>query len=180
MAVLSNIRTIKTLLLCVIISKISMWVLNGCSLQLVMASHHVMVLGYLLNVMLQNIVYKDSTWPNFETLYFPTAVLNSLRITRNINLCHHQQDSNIDAECTFFGTSHGKSPCNGIEEFVKHYVTKYSLQRQNFELPINAWSMCKRIPFHHILRCKSGRSGQCSCWPGGLLCKVKDPAWNKE
>ena len=45
MAVLNNIRIGKTLLICVIISKISMWMLNEYSLQLVMASHHAMVLG---------------------------------------------------------------------------------------------------------------------------------------
>ena len=33
--------------------------LNGYSLQLVMASHHAMVLGDLLNVTLKNVVYKD-------------------------------------------------------------------------------------------------------------------------
>ena len=48
-AVLNNIRTTKTLI-CVIISKISTWMLNGYSLQLVMASHHAMVLGHLLNI----------------------------------------------------------------------------------------------------------------------------------
>ena len=49
----------KNLLICVIISKISVWMLNGYSLQLVMASHHAMVLGDLLNVTLKNVVYKD-------------------------------------------------------------------------------------------------------------------------
>ena len=49
-AVLNNIRIAKTLLTCVIISKISVWMLNGYSLQLVMASHHAMVLGHLLNI----------------------------------------------------------------------------------------------------------------------------------
>ena len=34
--------------------------------------------------------------------------------------------------------------------------------------------MCKRNSFHHIFWCKSGRNGQCSCWPEGLLYKVKD------
>ena len=48
-AVLNNIRITKTLI-CVIISKISTWMLNGYSLQLVMASHHAMVLGHLLNI----------------------------------------------------------------------------------------------------------------------------------
>ena len=64
-AVLNNIRTAKTILICVIISKISAWMLNGYSLQLVMASHHAMVLGDLLNVMLQNVVYKDPYMTKF-------------------------------------------------------------------------------------------------------------------
>ena len=38
-AVLSNIRIAKALLTCVIISKVSIWMLNGYSLQLLMASH---------------------------------------------------------------------------------------------------------------------------------------------
>ena len=27
----------------------------------------------------------------------------------------------MDAEWIFFATSHGKSPCNGVGAFVKHY-----------------------------------------------------------
>ena len=56
---LNNIRIAKTLLICVIISNISIWMLNGSSLQLVMASHHAMVMGNLLNDFLQNVLYKD-------------------------------------------------------------------------------------------------------------------------
>ena len=58
-AVLNNIRIAKTELICVIIRKISMWMLNGYSLQPVMTSHHAMVLVDLLNVILRNVVYKD-------------------------------------------------------------------------------------------------------------------------
>ena len=64
-AVLNNIRIAKTLLICVIISKISIWMLNGYFLQLVMASHRAMVLGDLLNVILQNVVYKDPYMTKF-------------------------------------------------------------------------------------------------------------------
>ena len=59
MAVLNNIRVMKTLLICVIISKISIWMLTGYSLLLVMANHCVMVLGDLLDVVLRNLVYKE-------------------------------------------------------------------------------------------------------------------------
>ena len=43
-AVLNNTRTVKIVLICIIISKISIWMLNGYFLQLLMASHHAMVL----------------------------------------------------------------------------------------------------------------------------------------
>ena len=52
-AVLNNIRITKTLLICVIISKISLWMLNGYSLQLVMASHRGMVLLDLLHFVIK-------------------------------------------------------------------------------------------------------------------------------
>ena len=32
------------------------------------------------------------------------------------------------AEWIIFATSHGKSPCDGVGGFVKHYVAKRSLQ----------------------------------------------------
>ena len=65
-AALNNIKIATNLLICVVISKISIWMLNGYSLQLVMASYHVMVFGDLLNVMLQNIVYKDPYMSKFS------------------------------------------------------------------------------------------------------------------
>ena len=58
-AVLNNIRIAKTLLICVIISKISIWMLNEYFLQLAMLGHHAIVFGDLLSVMLENVVYKD-------------------------------------------------------------------------------------------------------------------------
>ena len=59
------------------------------------------------------------------------AVLINTRIDcKNfIDLCHHQQDFNMDAEWIFFATSHGKSPCGDIGRFVKCYVQKLCLQR---------------------------------------------------
>ena len=35
----------------------------------------------------------------------------------------------MDAELIFFGTRHGKSPCNSVGGFVKRFVAKHSLQR---------------------------------------------------
>ena len=67
-AVLNNVIG-KTLLNCVIISKISVWMLNGYSLQLVvMARHQVNGVGEFV-VMLQNTVYKDPYMIIFGATY---------------------------------------------------------------------------------------------------------------
>ena len=64
-AVLNNVRITKILSICVIISKISVWMMNGYSFQLVMARHHAMVLWGLLNVMLRSKVNKDPYMTKF-------------------------------------------------------------------------------------------------------------------
>ena len=114
-----------------------------------------------------NFVYKiqtilvDYLKENLQILdkifYFSGSCAEQYKNCKNfLNLCHHQQDFNMDSEWIFFATSHGKLPCDGVGGFVKHYVVKHSLQRSspptwpNFELPINACSLCKRKSFHHI------------------------------
>ena len=49
-----------------------------------------------------------------------------------MNLCHHHKDFGLNADWTFFATSHGKSPCDGVGRTVKRLVSRASLQR-----PIN-------------------------------------------
>ena len=62
--------------------------------------------------------------------YFSDSCAEQYKNCQNfINLCHHQQDFNMDAEWIFFATSHGKSPCDGVGGFVKRYVAKCSLQK---------------------------------------------------
>ena len=39
-----------------------------------------------------------------------------------MNLCHHEEDFLLKATWSFFATSHGKFPCNGIEETVKGFI----------------------------------------------------------
>ena len=61
---------------------------------------------------------------------FPDGCTEQYKNQKNfIDLCHHQQDFNMDAEWIFFATSHGKSPCDGVGGCVKCYVSKHSLQR---------------------------------------------------
>ena len=65
-----------------------------------------------------------------KIFYFSGGCAEQYKNRKNfINLCHHQQDFNMDAEWIFFATSHGKSPCDGVGGFVKRYVAKRSLQR---------------------------------------------------
>lgn len=45
-----------------------------------------------------------------------------------MNLCHHKDDYEIEAEWNFFATSHGKSPCDGIGGTVKRLAARASLQ----------------------------------------------------
>ena len=68
-----------------------------------------------------------------KLFYFSDGCADQHKNYKNfVNLCHHKQDFNIDAEWVFFATSHGKSLCDGIGGFVKRYVAKYSLQ-----IPLN-------------------------------------------
>ena len=44
-----------------------------------------------------------------------------------VNLCHHRLDHGIDPVWNFFGTSHGKSACDGIGGTIKQLATNASL-----------------------------------------------------
>jgi len=44
------------------------------------------------------------------------------------NLCEHERDFAIKASWSFFATSHGKSPCDGIGHTVKRSTAMESLQ----------------------------------------------------
>ena len=65
-----------------------------------------------------------------KIFYFSDSCAEQYKNCKNfINLCHHQHDFNMDVEWIFVATSHGKSPCDRVGGFVKHYVAKRSLQR---------------------------------------------------
>ena len=62
-----------------------------------------------------------------KIFYFSDGCAERYKNCKNfINLCHHQQNFNMDAEWIFFANSHGKSPCDDVGEFVKRYVVKHS------------------------------------------------------
>ena len=62
--------------------------------------------------------------------YFSHSWAGQYKNFKNIlNLCHHVTDFGITARWSFFATSHGKSPCDGIGGTVKRLVARASLQR---------------------------------------------------
>ena len=46
------------------------------------------------------------------------------------NACFHKADFDVDCECHFFATSHGKNMCDGVAGTLKRLATKASLQRE--------------------------------------------------
>jgi hypothetical protein len=62
--------------------------------------------------------------------YFLDGCAGQYKNFKNIlNLFHHFVDFGITAKWSFFATSHGKSPCDGIGGTVKRLVARASLQR---------------------------------------------------
>ena len=62
--------------------------------------------------------------------YFSDGCAAQYKNLKNfINLCHHKIDFNVDCSWSFFATSHGKSPCDGIGGTLKRLAARASLQR---------------------------------------------------
>ena len=49
------------------------------------------------------------------------------------NLCHHKANYGLDLMWNFFGTSHGKSPCDGVGGATKRLARQKNLQAVNTE-----------------------------------------------
>jgi len=62
-------------------------------------------------------------------IYFSDGAASQYKNRKNFsNLINHKSDFNVNAEWHFFGTSHGKSPCDGVGGTVKRLATRASLQ----------------------------------------------------
>ena len=62
--------------------------------------------------------------------YFSDGCAAQYKNLKNFkNLCHHKIDFNVDCSWSFFATSHGKSPCDGIGGTLKRLAARASLQR---------------------------------------------------
>ena len=61
--------------------------------------------------------------------YFSDGCAGQYKNFKNfLNLCHHAEDFGVKADWTFFATSHGKSPCDGLGGTVKRLTARASLQ----------------------------------------------------
>jgi len=62
--------------------------------------------------------------------YFSDGCAGQYKNLKNFsNLCHHEEDFQLQAEWHFFATSHGKSACDSIGDTVKRLAARASLQR---------------------------------------------------
>ena len=125
---------------------------------------------------------KENLPTGYKVFYFSDGCAEQCNRKNFINLCHRQQDFSMDAEWIFFATSHDKSPCYSVGRFINCYVAKPSLQRPLHDQISSYQSMfdlcVKEIPF--ITFFGVSQEEMVDVHVGGLLCKVKNCAWNKE
>lgn len=75
--------------------------------------------------------YIKENLPQIKRLeYWSDGCAGQYKNFKNLmNLCHHDVDFGFPALWSFFATSHGKSPCDGIGGTVKRKMARTSLQR---------------------------------------------------
>ena len=75
--------------------------------------------------------YIKETMPAITNIqYFSDGCAGQYKNLKNfLNLCFHKDDFGLSTTWSFFATSHGKSPCDGIGGTVKRKIARTSLQR---------------------------------------------------
>ena len=75
--------------------------------------------------------YLKASLPHIRSIkYFTDGCAGQYKNYKNfINLLFHHKDFQIGADWSFFATSHGKSPCDGVGGTIKRSVARASLQR---------------------------------------------------
>ncbi|CAH0394865.1 unnamed protein product [Bemisia tabaci] len=75
--------------------------------------------------------FLRSKHPRIKKLhYFSDGCAGQFKNTYNfLNLLHHFKDFQLEADWSFFATSHGKTECDGVGGTVKRLARKASLQR---------------------------------------------------
>ena len=93
--------------------------------------------------------YIRNNFPNIKFIeYFSDGCAGQYENFKNfLNLTHHQLDFNLAALCSFFATSHGKSPCDGIGGIVKRKLSRVSLARETTNpilTSLSAYERCQQ------------------------------------
>ena len=75
--------------------------------------------------------YIKEKFPQILNLeYFSDGCSGQYKNLKNfLNLTYHFHDFNLNASWSFFATSHGKSPCDGVGGMIKRKLTQASLMR---------------------------------------------------
>ena len=75
--------------------------------------------------------YIKENFPSIKRFeYFSDGCSGQYKNYKNFfNLTYHVQDFGLNASWSFFATSHGKSPCDGVGGMVKRALTQASLKR---------------------------------------------------
>ena len=122
-------------------------------------SQHDVVMVYQIQA--KTIQYLKSLMPNLKIVeYFSDGCAAQYKNRKSFfNLCKHQEDFGVEAAWSFFATSHGKSPCDGIGGTVKRSTALESLRcpLENQILDVDSMmSYCKstilKIQFVKILK----------------------------
>ena len=103
--------------------------------------------------------YIRNNFTNIKFIeYFSDGCAGQNKNFKNfLNLTHYQLDFNLAASWSFFETSHGKSPCDGIGEIVKRKLSHVSLTRETANSILTSLSAyeccqqeCNSIIFFHV------------------------------
>lgn len=69
-----------------------------------------------------------------KIIYFSDGASAQYKKKKNfLNICLHEEDFGVSAEWNFFVTSHGKGPCDGIEEALKRNANETAALKARFE-----------------------------------------------
>ena len=104
-----------------------------------------MTLGFVHEIQEKRTCYIRQDFSNVDNVeYFSEGFEGQYK--NFLNLCLHEEDFNLKANWTFFATSHGKSPYDGIGGTVKRLTARDSLQRpfsdQILDVP-STFKFCK-------------------------------------
>ena len=87
---------------------------------------------FVYEVLRRMTTFCQQKYPQLKAIeYFSDGCAGQYKNYKNfMNLCLHQQDLNMSATWSFFATSHGKGPCDGIGGTVKRLARLESLRRE--------------------------------------------------